>query len=401
MRFKVSKKIYIHVDCDSFFASCEIFRKPELKKKYVCVGTEIVVACCYKSKALGIKVGTPVWEAKRILKHMGVFLASDIAFYTKISAQIMDFLREETLSVEIFSIDEAFCEVTGIPEYHKCSTEEFAKKLQNTILKHIGIPVSIGISNTRIKAKIFSKVNKPYGICIPRDDEIDLFQILRVKEIPFIGKSSQNKLKYKAVFIKDFLQLGFRETQKILGKNGANLWLELMGVDVYILKKSQQIKSISRTRSFNKKITFNKEFLWGEFLLNFERAFEVLYQHNLEIAEVGVMFRNKNFEMEFFYAKIPQYSNNHKEILDKIGQLFQKNYQKERLCRSTGIFFHKLRNYLPKQASLFDPVLRNKDQNYELTKKIQAINTALGDHKVTFGTSLLGKGEQVVQKLRT
>jgi nucleotidyltransferase/DNA polymerase involved in DNA repair len=52
MRFKTSKKIFIHVDCDSFFAECEIFRNPILKNKYVLVGEEIILACNYKTKAL-------------------------------------------------------------------------------------------------------------------------------------------------------------------------------------------------------------------------------------------------------------------------------------------------------------------------------------------------------------
>jgi hypothetical protein len=160
--------------------------------------------------------------------------------------------------------------------------------------------------------------------------------------------------------------------------------MELMGIDVYIVKKSKQIKSISRTRSFNHRITTNKDFLREQILVNFERAFEVLYDNNLQIAEVGIMFRDKSFKRDYIFIQIPAYSNSHKEILEKIFKAFETLYSPERECRSTGIFFHKLRNYLPKQASLFDPILRNKDQNYELTKKIQEINKSLGSHKITF-----------------
>jgi hypothetical protein len=116
---------------------------------------------------------------------------------------------------------------------------------------------------------------------------------------------------------------------------------------------------------------------------------------------VWIMFRDKEFKLEYIFMKIPKYSNNHEEILKDVLIWFNKLYSENRNCRSTGIYFHKLRNYLPKQASLFDPILRNKDQNYELTKKIQEINKSLWSHKITFWTSLLGKGEQVVQHLRT
>lgn len=108
-----------------------------------------------------------------------------------------------------------------------------------------------------------------------------------------------------------------------------------MGIDVYIVKKSKQIKSISRTRSFNHRITTNKEFLYEQLLINFERAFEVLYDNNLEIAEVGIMFRDKSFKQEYIFIKIPAYSNNHAEILQKINLGFQTLYSPERQCRST------------------------------------------------------------------
>jgi hypothetical protein len=177
--------------------------------------------------------------------------------------------------------------------------------------------------------------------------------------------------------------------------------MELMWIDVYIVKKSKQIKSISRTHSFNHRITTNKVFLREQILINFERAFEVLYENNLEIAEIWIMFRDKEFKQEYIFIKIPKYSNNHQKILQKMLSWFEKLYSPERNCRSTGIFFHKLRNYLPKQASLFEWHLRTKDQNYEFTKKIQAINKSLWSHKISFWTSLLGKWEQMVQHLRS
>ena len=402
MKFKTSKKIFIHVDCDSFFASCEILRNPELKNKFVCVWWDIIVAACYKSKALWIWVGTPIWEAKKVLKYNAVFITPDIEFYTKISSHLMQYLKDKTLRIEPFSIDEAFCEISWIPTHFGISTEEYLLQMQQEILEEIWIPVSIWCGNTRIKAKIFSKINKPFWICAPYawEEENNLFKNLEIKNIPFIGKSSQRKLEYKSKNISDFLHIWFWKIKEILWKNGANLWLELMWIDVYIVKKSQVIKSISRTRSFNKHITNNKQYLREKILINFERAFEVLYEKNMEIWEIGLMFRDKNFAREFIFLKIPTYSNNHKEILEKIILLFEKFYSPERLCRSTGIFFYKLRNYLPKQSSLFDPILRNKDQNYELVKKINLINKNLWNHKITFGTSLLWKGEQVVQKLR-
>ncbi len=89
-----------------------------------------------------------------------------MSLYGKISKRLMYLLRQETLGIEIFSIDEAFTELTGIAQSKDMDIETFTLYLQEKIRQHIGIPVSIGVSNTRLRAKIFSKINKPYGYYI-------------------------------------------------------------------------------------------------------------------------------------------------------------------------------------------------------------------------------------------
>lgn len=161
MLFKKSNKVFIHVDYDSFFASCEILRNPSLKWKFVCVWWDIIIACTYNCKALWIKTWTPIWEAKRILRDKWVYFTPDHAYYEENSQKIFKYLESNTLSLEPFSIDEAFCEITGIPEYYKI--------------------------DTCIKAKIYSKINKPFGIYIGFNQErkISLFKKLEVSKIPF------------------------------------------------------------------------------------------------------------------------------------------------------------------------------------------------------------------------
>ncbi len=402
MKFKVSQKLYIHVDCDSFFASCEVLRHPEFKNKYVCVGGDIIVAATYNAKYLWVKTWMPAWEAKKILWEHAVFLAPDIGYYNKISQKLMKILQEETAWIEIFSIDEAFCNITWIPEYHKKSHKEFLLFLQNKILNEVGIPVSIWMSHTRIKAKIFSKLDKPFGITFFENTEAEqeIFKKLPLAIIPFIGKSYQKKFEYRAVSVFDFLNIWFWELKKQVGKNATTLWLELMWVDVFIVKKSTQTKSISRTRSFNQELSTDKKFLWEKLRRNFERAFEEMNSKNLETSNISIMFRNKEFICEYETYKIAKYTNSHKEIANIIQKLFEKLYSPWRVCRSTGVFFLNLRSYLPKQRSIFESKLRNSEQNYQLSKVIENINKENNLHLVTFWTTLLWEGEQVVQKLR-
>lgn len=189
MNFKVSKKIFAHIDCDSFFASCEILKNPMLKHAYVCVGSEIIVAATYNAKKLGVKCGTPLWEARKILRGKNAyFFGVDMEYYQKISQKLMHFLHENTIDVRKFSIDEAFVEITGIPEIMQVSLEKYIKNMQQEILQKIGIPVSIGVSNTRLRAKIFSKINKPFGnyISLESTEIYRKFEKMSFREIPFI-----------------------------------------------------------------------------------------------------------------------------------------------------------------------------------------------------------------------
>ena len=116
MILKQSRKLFAHVDCDSFFASCEIMRNPSWEGKCVCVGRDVIIAANYHAKRRGVKVGMPNWIAKQFLPPDTIYKYVDFELYGQVSRKIMAYLREQTLCVEEFSIDEAFCEISGLPE---------------------------------------------------------------------------------------------------------------------------------------------------------------------------------------------------------------------------------------------------------------------------------------------
>ena len=119
MKFKTSTKLFAHIDCDSFFASCEILANPKLRWKYVCVWGEIIVAATYNAKAKGIKVGTPIWKAREILWDKAVFTWVNFELYGEISRKLIRYLQENTLCVEKFSIDEAIEELFLLEKIEK------------------------------------------------------------------------------------------------------------------------------------------------------------------------------------------------------------------------------------------------------------------------------------------
>ncbi|MDD3793527.1 MAG: hypothetical protein PHI37_01850 [Candidatus Gracilibacteria bacterium] len=390
MKFNTSKKIWAHIDCDSFFAECEILKNPKIKNDFVIVGDEIVLACNYKTKSFGIKTGTPIWQVRDILKGKGVYLKGDYDFYSLISSKLMIYLEEKTLEVLPFSIDEAFCDITGLTDLFGIDLETYIKNLQSDILQKIGVPVSIGVSTTKIKAKIFSKLNKPFGVFIDLSCSSELYKTLSLKIVPFIGKSMQEKLKYKCTNVYDFISLGYWYLKNNIGKNATDLWLELSGVNAFFIKKSHFSKSISRGRSFNKNITNNPNFLLKQLILNFNYLYEELILKNYETKRVSIFFRNKDKQTLVFNYTLPIYTTDRKVLLEVVKNMFKIYFDSRILYRSTGIVFSLLKDISFHQTNIFEKnILRtNKKEIYTI---INEINLKYDNHKIVFGMDLIGK----------
>lgn len=125
-----------------------------------------MIAATYDLKALGIRIGTPVWEVKKLVGEETVFLPPRISEYQKISTKLMDYLRSKAIGIQIFSIDEAFVEFTGYDKVFGMEYEKMMHLLKRDVLKEIGIPVSIGLAPTKLLAKMFAGINKPYGVYV-------------------------------------------------------------------------------------------------------------------------------------------------------------------------------------------------------------------------------------------
>jgi len=395
MKFKTSKKIFAHIDCDSFFAECEILKNPKLKNKYVIVWEEIVIACNYKTKALWIKTWTPVWEAKAILKDKWVFLGSNHRYYTIISDKLMEYIKENTLSIEPFSIDEAFCEITGLAEMYKLSLEDYIKKIQLEILKQVWVPVSIWVSNTRIKAKIFSKINKPFWYYISLNQDKELFKSLPLSIVPYIWTQTQKKFKYSCENVYDFIALWYWYIKKLIWKNATDLRLELIWVNAFVVKKSKTIKSMSRWSSFNKNITNNKEFLKKQLIKNLNWLYEEFIWTNFETKTISIFLRDKTFYTHIFTYNLREHTYIRSHLLKVILYLFEENFDKNNLYRSTGVIFSHFRSYKPYQTTIFDKPLRDKKDFLTLAKTVNRINTRYWNHKLWYGTDWLGKDSMV------
>ena len=146
-------------DCNNFYASCERVLNPMIRNKPVVVLSNndgCVIARSNEAKALGIHMGAPAFKYRHVFEKYGVYVFStNFALYGDFSNRVMSLLSESVPRIEIYSIDEAFMDYSGLPD-----PGEHAQHLRRRVKQCTGIPVSIGIAGTKTLAKIASGIAK-------------------------------------------------------------------------------------------------------------------------------------------------------------------------------------------------------------------------------------------------
>ena len=149
------------VDCNNFYASCERVFNPKIKNKPVIVLSNndgCVIARSNEAKALGIKMGEPAFKLKNIIEKYKInVFSTNFALYGDLSKRVMNVMSDEVDKMEIYSIDEAFLDLSNYPDNE---VEDVAKEIRSIVLQWTGIPTSIGIAKTKTLSKIANHIAK-------------------------------------------------------------------------------------------------------------------------------------------------------------------------------------------------------------------------------------------------
>ena len=152
--------IYGLADCNNFFASCERVFRPALEGRPAVVLSSndgCIVARSDEAKALGVKMAQPAFQAKNLIEqHSIAVISGNLQFYTDMSTRVMQAFGELVPAVEKYSIDECFLDLTGIPQ----DLTAFCQDLKHTVRQWTGLPISIGIAETKTLAKIANRLAK-------------------------------------------------------------------------------------------------------------------------------------------------------------------------------------------------------------------------------------------------
>ena len=213
----------LHVDADGFFAGVEQALNPVLRGRPVVTGAErgIIAAASYEAKALGIKRGLQLHEAKRLCPDL-VILPSDYEAYSLYSQRMFSILRRFTPLVEEYSIDEAFADLKGCGDVLGCPPETVAERLRNAVSSEMGLTVSVGISLTKTLAKLCSKFRKPNGQTILRREHIPvMLRRTPIAKVWGVGPASAAKLQALGIATAyDFTVMDEAKVLRLLHKPG-------------------------------------------------------------------------------------------------------------------------------------------------------------------------------------
>lgn len=342
------EKIIALVDCDSFFVSCEQVKNPELKDKPVCVLSNrdgCVIARSREAKRMGIRMGLPYFMAKTDFPG-AIYLSGHHDLYKEVSAKVMDLLRELTPVVEVYSVDEAFVDLTGLERFYKMNSIDIAKFIRREVREKIDIPVSIGLGATKSLAKLASDKAKNELDGVYYIGEGNLMEELRhtsVHEIWGIGRRLSVKMAQNGILTAyELVQKSDKFLDNLVGIRGLEMKHELLGEIVSSVTNEVKLpKSIQRTSALAK-FTSDKEYLKNSINYHIHRACVNMRKINAKTLEVGLLLRTKDFKVYVEKETLNKSLDFELEISKIIFNLFEKLYNPKIVYRSTGVFFDKL-----------------------------------------------------------
>ncbi len=301
-----SKKIAL-VDCNSFYVSCERLFNPRIRKKPVVVLSNndgCIISRSNEAKALGIKMGEPYFKARDIiLKNKVEVFSSNYSLYGDLSRRVMRTLKRFNSDIEVYSIDEAFMDLSN---YTDIEVESVGREIRQTVLKWTGIPTSIGIAKTKTLSKVANHIakKKQSGVTslIGIENLDPILEKVEINDVWGVGrqltKFYQKNGIYNAKQLKNKSNTWIKKSSNVLSSRTA---MELRGVPCIDIETTQtKRKSCVVSRSFGKRIeTFQelKEAV-ANYCLN---ASEKIRSESLVAKAITVFVRTSPFQRNFGY----------------------------------------------------------------------------------------------------
>jgi DNA polymerase V len=388
------------VDCNSFYVSCERLFNPKIRKKPVVVLSNndgCIISRSNEAKALGIKMGEPYFKAKDIIIRNKVeVFSSNYSLYGDLSRRVMRTLKRFNAEIEVYSIDEAFIDLSNFPDDE---VEKIGKEIRETVLQWTGIPTSIGIAKTKTLSKVANHIakKKQSGVTslIGIDNLDPILEKVEINDVWGVGrqltKFYQKNGIYNAKQLKNKSNTWIKKSSNVLGSRTA---MELRGIPCINLETSQtKRKSCVVSRSFGKRIEKFQELkeAVANYCLN---ASEKIRSESLVAKAITVFVRTSPFQRDFGYysnaktVDFPIATNNSIEIVKTAIAILESIFKNGYRYQKAGVMLTGLRND-DGRKNLFSS---DKDE------KIKSLMQSIDNTNYRYGRSTLSLASAGVHK---
>lgn len=390
--------VFALADCNNFYVSCERVFNPKLTGKPVVALSNndgCVIARSNEAKALGIAMGSPLFKIRDVIKAHGVHVySSNYALYGDMSRRVIEVLAQFTPDVEIYSIDEAFLDLTG---FHRMDLTDYGRSIRSKVMQWTGIPVSVGIAETKtlckIAARIAKKSRKTDGVLdltnSPHQDYA--LSITAVEDIWGVGRGYSQFL--RSIGINNALQLrdaSDSTIKKKMGITGLRILNELRGVSCYPLEQSPPPKKeITVSRSFKNTLEDRSDVMEAVAAYA-SRGAEKLRVAHLEANILAVFLMTNPYREEYRYfnmqtIRLPFSTNDTSELIACTRRGFDEIYQEGYRYKKAGVIFRDLTSESLTQTELF--VQDRKGRSREVMDAFDKINRKYGRDSIRYAVT--------------
>lgn len=378
------------VDCNNFYASCERVFNPKIENKPIIVLSNndgCVIARSNEAKVLGIKMGQPAFKLKNIIEKYNInVFSTNFALYGDLSKRVMNVMSTEVDKMEIYSIDEAFLNLTDY------ASKERGIAIKKKVQKWTGIPVSVGIAPTKVLAKVAGHIAKKHtkaGVFMFDDEDLirRALNVFKVEDLWGIGRKNAKKL--KAVGIHTALQ--FRECdsnwiRRHLSVNEVRLKKELHGKVCYPIEVTRKRKqNICTARSFGTEI---KELpkLKEAISSHANTCATKLRKEKSCCTSISVYLSTNPFKPQakqynpYKVIQLEVPTNDSMEIVKVAIKGLESIYRDDCIYKKAGVIVGRIVPQEQMQLSLFDSLDREKRKSINIA--VDKINATMGKNKV-------------------
>nr|WP_276870053.1 DNA polymerase IV [Fournierella massiliensis] len=399
-----------HCDCNSFYASVELLRHPELRDQCVAVCGDpegrhgIVLAKNEPAKRMGVKTAEVIWQAKRKCPDL-VLLPPHREYYRKYSKIINEIYRKYTDRVEPFGIDESWLDVTGTWQLFAESPAALADQLRAEVKAATGLTISVGVSFNKVFAKLGSDYKKPDATTlITRENFHQIVWPLPAGDLLYVGASAQKRLAGMGISTIGELAAARPEAlAEALGKLGLELSRYARGEDEAPVRRwgeKEPVKSVGNGTTFRRNIRGPAEIRSALNVLADEVAGR-LRRHGVWAGAVQVTIRDPDLKTITRQKQLPMSTHLARDLANACWQLMEKNWDMARPVRMLTVTALAITEEpFAVQQSLFDDAPKADPRREKLEQSLDAIRKKYGRGAIGAGSILhndMGLGELAIR----